>query len=125
MINKEIPDHIKKFLEGVVGMVEANNFETMCIWRDCNESKRTWEQQHGGGYGMIIGTFHKRLIFISLSINIVDGYKILFWEATSLLVDYKMIEEWFKIALPIVSKENSTYASKFVNIIYKLEDYGS
>jgi len=88
-----------KFLEGIIGLVEATSYETMCL---CKEHENEW-QQGGSGYGITVGKIKKHPVCISLLVNTVGGHRILFWEATSRIVDHKLIEAWFIKHLPVTA----------------------
>jgi hypothetical protein len=108
-----------KFLEGVVGIVEANSFERMCLW-DKHKDKSTWVQNLSG-YGKNVGYITpNRPVFISLTTAIINGHKILFVEPTSVGVDYTMIWEWMKENVPSAVKPsgylNKTDSMNFHNV---------
>lgn len=99
-MRKFLEDEMRKFLEGVVGCVEANNFEYHALWgkysteSECEwPTKYTWES-NPSGMGAEVGKIDNRSVFLSLRTANVNGKKILFYEATSVLVDWDMIEKW-------------------------------
>lgn len=120
-------DEIVRFLEGVVGCVEANSFEKHSLWKenhylaDDARHKREWKDSNSG-YGIIIGYVDERPIHLSLRIATIDGQKILFYYATSQVVDHEMIREWLKVNLPDTAKGdypggyNHTDATNFHNV---------
>ena len=90
----------KQFLADVVGIVEATNYEYHCLWKEyCEKGSYTWVENLSG-YGPTIGYVDSRPIVVSLSTAVVDGHKILFVDPCSLLVDWKMIDEWLIKNLP-------------------------
>ncbi len=152
-----VSDQIKEYLEGVVGVVEANSFEYHSLWerfatdasRHGRNGSRTfeyhslWERfatdasRHGrngsrtfewngnsSGYGCTVGHLDGRPVAISLLTSTVDGNKLLFWYATSVVVDYDMIDKWLNENLPESAFQvnmprllNKTDATNFINII--------
>jgi hypothetical protein len=80
-------------------VVEANSFEYRCLWNQYRE-KTDWKDDNFG----IVTTLamvgeknqEKRPINISCRWVKIDGTYVLFWYACSQLVDYKLIEDWFK-----------------------------
>jgi hypothetical protein len=52
-------------------------------------------------------------VVISLTVNTVHGHRILFLEATSMVVDHQMIEDWLKANLPPTAfKDDGKYLNK-------------
>lgn len=76
-------------------VVEANSFETLELWRECKKDGISWEQDCSGLL-VNVGELDDRPINMSVTWQTVNGMKMLFWEACSQLVDYKMIDNWFK-----------------------------
>lgn len=120
-------DELVKFMEGVVGVVEANSFEQHCLWKenhfleDDARHKREWKD-NTSGMGETIGYVDGRPVAISLRTAIIDGHKIMFYYATSNVIDHKMICEWLLLNLPDTAKVsgpagyNTTDATNFHNI---------
>lgn len=110
---------MKEFLEGVVGVVEANSFETLCLWQKHTDGGKrnsdTWVQ-HLSGPLVTVGhmdTSDKRYpVCISLFINEVNGRKILFLEATSIVVNWDMISTWLIENLPKTAFRDNGYINK-------------
>lgn len=99
-------ESMKDFLKDVVGVVEATSYETSCLWREYfQERKQTWVQGLGG-YLPTIGHLDGRPVVLSLLINTVNGFPILFMEPTSQVVDHVMIEAWLKENLPPTALKN-------------------
>jgi hypothetical protein len=80
-------------------VVEATSTEQYYLWKDASPNCK-WEQGMSGlaiEVGKLGGPLQeKRPIVITCQWNRINGMDVLFWEATSRLVDYRMIEEWFK-----------------------------
>lgn len=90
---------LKEMLADVHGMIEANSNEQMYIWQTWHEKYGyPWKQEHG--YLVTVGELMDRPICISVMFVKVKEKLIMFWHATSELVDYVMIDEWLKKNLP-------------------------
>lgn len=97
-----------KFLDGVVGIIEANSNEYSNIWQLNKEHrKETWVDNSSGLFEYV-GYLDDRPICISLRTTIIGGRKILFWHPTSQVVDHAMIDEWFSLNLPNIPKTDAT-----------------
>ena len=81
-------------------LVEATGNEWHTLWaRWCGKSQECrepivdeWEQL--GGWGICIGKLDSRPVVVSLNWDRLDGFLVCQWEATSEVVDYKMVNEW-------------------------------
>ena len=113
-------DEVKAYLDGVIGVVEANSFESMCLWVQAKESTRSWISS-GHGFGPIVGLINNRPVCLSILTATVDGHKIAFIDATSEAVDWKLIDAWLQKNLPQSAKHgdgrvNKTDAMNFGNV---------
>lgn len=118
-------DEMDRFLCGVVGVVEANSYEGMCLWQEQHErGGKTWKE--GGGGPMVqVGELADMPVCISLTVNEIDGHRILFVDETSQVRDSRMVEKWLEENLPVTAFEdadprkrlNSTNAMNFSNIL--------
>jgi hypothetical protein len=133
-ITKQTRDkQMVEFLEGVTGVVEATSAEKHWIWREFSDwsedehMDRTWKQ--GSGLLATVGTVGKRPVCISVLVDVVNGKRILFYHATSQVVDHQMVEEWLKRELPVTAFEggdprkrmNHTDATNWSNVILRGE----
>ncbi|OWZ90387.1 hypothetical protein B9J07_27765 [Sinorhizobium sp. LM21] len=113
-------DEVKTYLEGVTGIVEANSFETMCLWRTWTDNKKSWVST-GHGYGPTVGTLAGMPVCISILTATVEGEKILFIDPTSQVVDHRLIEIWLKLNVPSALRKdgylNKTDAMNFSNVL--------
>ncbi|MBQ2263221.1 MAG: hypothetical protein II336_17905 [Loktanella sp.] len=112
-------DEVKAFLADVVGVVEANSFETMCLWQNYRGG-RNWVS-HSSGFGATVGTFGGKPVFISLTTATVDGQKVLFIDPTSEVVSWQIIDAWLDANIPSVAKRadgrvNKVDAMNFPNV---------
>jgi hypothetical protein len=107
---------IDKETAGIVGICEANSYEKMCLWREYHEDRKiSWEPGTGGGPMITIGmSKDERPTVLCLCVDIVDGKRVLFFDATSQLVDHKLIDEYVANTWPNVRR---TDAMNFSNIL--------
>jgi hypothetical protein len=103
--------HVKEFLADIEGHVEATSSERLWLWSE-NHKTRSW-QDAGYGYGVTVGHLDGLPVVLLILKATVDGMVILFWHPTSMVVDYRQIEAWFKEHLPEAAK---TDAMNFHNI---------
>lgn len=76
--------------EGVRFACYATNYEQLAIWRE------TPYEQGRVGHGYTIGEIAGRPVVVCVFVNELNGVKFAFVDATSQLVDWKMVEEWVK-----------------------------
>lgn len=112
---------LHKFLDGVIGIVEASMFEKNLLWQEYHQKHgKTWEQGVLG-HSECVGKCEDCPVVISLFVDKVDGHRILFWHATSSIVNYYLIDDWFATALPKTAFRddkliNRTDAGNFHNV---------
>jgi hypothetical protein len=112
---------ILAYLDGVVGVVEANSFEQHSLWKEAQrEFPRVWKDV-GHGYGQIVGSIGSMPVWISLLTAVVDEQKLLFFYPTSRVVDWDLIDKWLEDNLPrrAFRKDgylNKTDAMNFANV---------
>lgn len=100
---------MRKFLDGVVGVVEASSYEMHMLWvendRSQPERKMHWVD-NSAGLGQNFGSVGKMPVYGSLWTRVIDGHKILFVEMTSTVIDHRMVEAWLKENLPVTAFED-------------------
>lgn len=105
-------EEMLKFLDGIIGTVEATRAEQSHLWQlYTKELKQTWKES-SFGLGECVGFIDDRPVWISLNTATVKGHKTLFWHPTSPVVDHDLIDEWLKLNTP----NNRTDATNFHNI---------
>lgn len=118
------------FLAGVVGVVEANNFEHLTLWKQYHHEadkgrKLAWESG-GSGPLVTVGKVDGNPVCISLNVDLVGGHRVLFIEATSQVIDWTLINKWLYKNLPSSAYRagtqyiNSHDASNFSNVLPSL-----
>jgi hypothetical protein len=100
-------------LSKIVALVEANSFEQMTLW-EAYSDKHKWDQDNKG-FAPLIGEVDRRPIRISIAFSAIDGVLVGFWEATSQLVDFKMIEDWFRRECPQIFPGDNKYSYDAMN----------
>jgi hypothetical protein len=96
------PDtELQEYLKDVVGAVEANSFEQLCLWRECHqELNESWVENRSGLWRNLGPGTTGRDTCLSLITAVVGGKKVLFWDATSSFVDHTLIDLWLRNNLP-------------------------
>lgn len=80
-------------LEKVDFAVEANSYEKLTIWQTFHEKAKSWESISRGSM-RTIGEIDKRPVCVCLFWDVINGKKVLFYEATSQVVDHEMVAKW-------------------------------
>jgi hypothetical protein len=98
-------DNLKEdaeLFEGVEFLVEASDYEKQTLWEryyykpfNPEAVVKDW-QQVSMGHGITIGHLGDRPVCVSIFYAILDGHKVMFYDATSQVVDHAMIDEWLK-----------------------------
>jgi hypothetical protein len=88
-----VDEHLKIELAKTEYVVEANGFEYHSLWKEFNK-EYGWEENLRG-HGVHVGDLAGKPVYISLRWAVVNEINMLFWYATSMVVDYGMIKEWF------------------------------
>lgn len=118
-----MPDReMTEFLAGVVGVVDANSYEKLCLWQEYHEGhKKEWKQR-SDGLLEIVGHLDDMPVCLNLTTAEVDGHKLLFIDPTSQVIDYRMIDKWLIDNLPRTARKldrdyiNRTDAMNFHNV---------
>ena len=78
-------------------LVEATHFEKFALWKEYHHRKEEhlWVD-HSQGFSLQIGTLDNRPVWITCWSAIIEGKFIVFYECTSQVVDWLMIETWLK-----------------------------
>jgi hypothetical protein len=91
-----------KLFERVGFLVEATHQEQHTFWHDYHHEPRAgvprvlvWTQETRG-HMVTLGWLEGRPICVTLFYATLDGTRVLFYEATSQLVDHAMVEQWLR-----------------------------
>lgn len=82
-------------------IVEATSFEQHCLWEfnsidsPIDSYRRTLKWEQLDGYIVTIGYVNNFPVCLSLSWVLLNGKPVMFYDPTSLVVDYAMIESYF------------------------------
>lgn len=83
-------------------VVEASSFEQQALWEahavqagGDNSTRIDWLDQTRG-WLLEIGRLDNRPICINVRGSLLNGLAVLFYDATSQVVDWQMIEDWFQ-----------------------------
>lgn len=122
-MNKVWENPHKEFLKGVVGVVKATHTERHLLWEKYhyNDKLFTWVSG-GGGPAPIIGYVNDMPVCVTLLVDVIEGHPILFIDATSQVVDWRMVDEFLKKHLPQSAFKDSGYvnetdAMNFTNVL--------
>lgn len=100
---KQLEKEFQEKLDETVFLVEATNFEQFALWKmwspksdtQCYKRLDSWEQDQCGQW-FTIGHLDNRPICISVTWAILNGKRVMFWDMTSQLQDYKMAEDFWE-----------------------------
>lgn len=99
------------FLDGVTGAIEATSCEQHSLWERYTEYGVEWKQ-HNVGLLETVGTLADMPVCISLHTTQIGGDKILFYHATSQVVDQRMINKWLEENLPTTARREDGALNK-------------
>lgn len=95
---------VDKYMEGVVGVIDANSFERMCLWeRFTKNTGIVWDDNLEGLF-FEVGTLSDMPVTLSIFSVSVDGVKILFVDSPSMVVDHRLINQWLDKHLPSTAR---------------------
>lgn len=121
---------IEERLEKTVLAVEATRFEQMCLWEKFNKDC-SWEQVLSGILPTIGKVklkkgrrYEEMPVVVSLSWAVINGKFVMFYEPTSIIVDWSLVEDWLKKILPIAQqKEERDWKIDAINFVpWRLND---
>lgn len=98
--------------------VEASDFEALCIWEKWHE-RVTWEQGREGRL-CTIGHVNDMPVCVQLTWNFVAGRRVVFYHATSQVVDHRMVDAWVR-AHAMTPRGMHTDAMNFHIVAHEIE----
>jgi hypothetical protein len=114
-------DFIQTLPENFRGRVEKLNNQV----KRAQHKRIDWKQV-SSGFGLTLGKLDDRPICVCFSFAYINGHKICFYEATSQVVDHKLIEKWLKTHFQLThdgyTRWNHTNATNFHNCVSGLEN---
>ena len=117
----KLQDEFDKRLSECKYAVEATRNETTTLWSECHK-KVSWVRVAFGKL-ITVGKLNEHPVCISVSITNINGVDVLFWEATSMVVDHYQINTWFKENTE-VTKINNRDAGNFHCIVQDINRKG-
>lgn len=106
-------------------IVEANSFEIHSLWQKYNTLPDL--KIYLDGDGVTVGYINNLPVVISRRWWSINGVVVLFWHATSRMVDYDLIDDWFKQQYPILHQNSLLHrinyrydAENFINAIHQI-----
>lgn len=100
-------------------LVEISSFERQSLWSKYHNDY-TWEDNNMG-FNRQIGIIDDRPICVTFYLHKINGLNVLFYEATSQLVDWKMIEDYLDVVCNLKEFKSNRRAridaSNFHNVI--------
>jgi hypothetical protein len=113
-----IDEEMAKFLDGVVGVVECDNYGHHMLWienhykaTELEHRKLDWKSDQMGMMEKV-GEIAGMPVCISLFKAVIDGQPILFVDPCSMVVDHRLIDAWYKRALPKSAFRADGYVNK-------------
>lgn len=110
----DIPKDVIHRFSNIDALVEADSVHIMYLMMHfsdiCGEAisrRLSWKDEiQGVGLNIDIVKINdeKCSIFIHFSFSNIDGKRICFWHTTSRVVDYDIVDNWFKKNLPGIRK---------------------
>ena len=92
--------NLKKLLNEVCYVVEADSFARLMLWKENQEwrpaNKRVSWHQESIGYSENIGHINNKPIDLDLSFTLIDNKRIMFYCTCSNLADRQLAETWIK-----------------------------
>lgn len=105
---------------GVVGIIEATNYETLSLYRECIEKGYEWGDSLGCYLETVTHPEHGYMTCFSPIVRAINGKKIVFIEPTSMIVDWCLIDQWIIDKLPQEAQDNRNNAMNGFNTIHKV-----
>lgn len=124
-----------KEFENIFFVVEATNCEHAMLWENWSKESiepkgygtlLNWSGRGAYGFSVQIGTLDKRPVNVSILFDTINGAKIVFYEAVSQVVDYKMVRAWIDENLTSElpdGRVNHCDANNFHQCMHALQKY--
>lgn len=88
----------KDFASVDVAVYVNSSMERSALYKEFMEQGLTYKQDMGGPL-ITVGVLYRRPICIAPLIHVIGGVNVLYVETTSMLVDYRKIEQWLRLRL--------------------------
>lgn len=96
-------ENVRRFLNGVSGAIEATDVERHGLMEKYTRYGVTWKS-NTGGLLTSVGALGDMPVCISLNKAKIDGQSIIFYHATSQVVDHRMVRKWLEDNLPSTAR---------------------
>jgi hypothetical protein len=106
--------------------VEVTDFEALCLWernKALPDDHRVEWKENTRGRSVTIGIVGGNPVCVSLFWNFLDGHPVLFYECTSRMCDWHMVEKFIKENC-LNSKYTKTDAMNFPRIAREIKTRG-
>lgn len=110
-------------LKDVCCIVEASKGSQFLLWEKYHDEVN-WISQNSGDM-VTVGQCNNLPVVISIFYATICGKRVAFWEATSRMVDYEMVREWFEINFQPRTSDNHFDDSSFGTFIGRNKNYVS
>lgn len=102
----------KHYVDDVKFLVEANSFEALNLWSEYKDRGFITENT---GLWMKVGELGDMPICVSLIVGNIQGVKFILYHPTSVVVDYRIIDEFFRENYEDVKKIDAMNFGQVVN----------
>lgn len=92
MSRERIPETFEERVRVTAYAVEASDFEQLALWQESHE-RVPWEHI-GTGWLMTVGHVNRKPVCVATTWQRIHGQIVMFYEATSRMVDHEMVERW-------------------------------
>lgn len=111
-----------ELLEEVDYAVEANSFESQCLWQKVsNQEGINWESCPCGKM-LTLGMVDDMPVCMSIFINKINNIPVMFYEMTSQVVDYRLVDKFLEEKFGIFYNEVCVDAGNFFRIVNKIKE---
>jgi len=104
--------------------VEATHFEALCLWEKndtrADGGRVEWKENQRGRL-VTVGTIGGNPVCVSLFWNFLNGHPVLFYECTSQVCDWNMVEKYIKKNC-LNPKHTKTNAANFHNLLHEVRE---
>lgn len=87
-------------IAAVVYAVRANSFETLSLWKE-HDLELDWDGS-SSGQDVTVGNVGDDSIVLNLMFHVIAGQVVLFYNATSQVVDYRIVDAWLATNVPAI-----------------------
>lgn len=115
-------------LKSCVYVVEATSYEKHALWLKHSSTAKeqrwgtgeyAWSGNGARGWWVEVGMLAGKPVTMELIFDTINGHTVLFYSATSRVVDYDMLEAWLRQHVPAYARHN-TNASNFNHCLLHL-----